>query len=330
MKEQGHPWKSRPPCSALLRADAVRPQDRRGRAQADFDAVYQEVIAPAVSRRARADPGRRGADRRHHPQADVRAPDALRLCRRRHDGANPNVFYELGIRHAMRPRSTVILFAEGTTLPFDIALLRGVPYRTGTRRAARAEAARPTRSGPRSRARANPHDDSPLFQLLDCMPLFEVDHMKTDIFRDRFDYSRNTRSGWPPRASRAQAPSRRWSPSRPGQPRRCGGRGRRRSLSVAARRQSPCRHDRALRRMPPPLQRTRLSASNSALRSTAWDGSRRPKKCSRRCSGVRTVQRNRRAPRSHLQGPLEDRQGGQAAGCAGPAQACDRYLPGGL
>ena len=39
-------------------------------------------------------------------------------------------------------------------------------------------------------ARANPHDDSPLFQLLDYMPRFEVDHSKTDTFRDRFDYSR--------------------------------------------------------------------------------------------------------------------------------------------
>ncbi len=45
-------------------------------------------------------------------------------------GANPNVYYELGIRHAVRPRSTVILFADGTLLPFDIALLRGMPYRT--------------------------------------------------------------------------------------------------------------------------------------------------------------------------------------------------------
>ena len=45
-------------------------------------------------------------------------------------GANPNVFYELGIRHAMRPRSTVIVFAEGTVLPFDIALVRGIAYKT--------------------------------------------------------------------------------------------------------------------------------------------------------------------------------------------------------
>jgi hypothetical protein len=106
-------------------------------------------------------------------------------------GANPNVFYELGIRHAMRPRSTVILFAEGTTLPFDIALLRGVPYRTGDTGAPlepQSCAAKLVRQ--LEAARANPHDDSPLFQLLDYMPRFEVDHSKTDTFRDRFDYSR--------------------------------------------------------------------------------------------------------------------------------------------
>ncbi len=44
-------------------------------------------------------------------------------------GANPNVYYELGIRHALRPRSTVIVFAEGTALPFDVASQRGTPYR---------------------------------------------------------------------------------------------------------------------------------------------------------------------------------------------------------
>ncbi len=122
-------------------------------------------------------------------------------------GANPNVYYELGIRHAMRPRSTVILFAEGTTLPFDIALLRGIPYRTDEqRRAARSGNHAPPRSPTQlGAARENPHDDSPLFQLLDYMPRFEVDHSKTDIFRDRFDYSKKykERLADAPRAGRA-------------------------------------------------------------------------------------------------------------------------------
>ena len=44
--------------------------------------------------------------------------------------ANANVFYELGVRHAVRPFSTVLLFAEGgSRLPFDVAPLRAMPYR---------------------------------------------------------------------------------------------------------------------------------------------------------------------------------------------------------
>ena len=168
-----------------------RKTDATGRTT-DFDAVYREIIAPAVTavglEPIRADEERVGGTI-HKPMFE-----RLMLC----DyavaditGANPNVYYELGIRHAMRPRSTVILFAEGTTLPFDIALLRGVPYRTdesGVPLEPQSCAAKVTRQ--LDAARANPHDDSPLFQLLDYMPRFEVDHSKTDTFRDRFDYSR--------------------------------------------------------------------------------------------------------------------------------------------
>jgi len=32
------------------------------------------------------------------------------------------------VRHAVRPYSTVLLFAKGTRLPFDLALDRGLPY----------------------------------------------------------------------------------------------------------------------------------------------------------------------------------------------------------
>src|SRR5258707_5396476 len=43
--------------------------------------------------------------------------------------ANANVFYELGVRHAVRPCSTILLFAAGgTQLPFDVAPLRAIPY----------------------------------------------------------------------------------------------------------------------------------------------------------------------------------------------------------
>ena len=42
--------------------------------------------------------------------------------------ANANVFYELGIRHAVKPYTTVCIFETGTKLPFDTAPLRTMPY----------------------------------------------------------------------------------------------------------------------------------------------------------------------------------------------------------
>ena len=41
---------------------------------------------------------------------------------------NANVFYELGIRHAIRPYSTITLFESSSRLPFDVNFLRSLPY----------------------------------------------------------------------------------------------------------------------------------------------------------------------------------------------------------
>jgi len=106
-------------------------------------------------------------------------------------GANPNVFYELGIRHALRPRSTVILFREGTVLPFDIVLVRGISYKAdGAGQPVEAEGPIKLIAAQLMEARGNPHDDSPLFQLIDDLPRFEIDHTKTDVFRRSVDYSK--------------------------------------------------------------------------------------------------------------------------------------------
>ena len=42
---------------------------------------------------------------------------------------NPNVYYELGIRHVLSPGGTVLICREGTELPFDIRLSRVIFYR---------------------------------------------------------------------------------------------------------------------------------------------------------------------------------------------------------
>jgi hypothetical protein len=45
--------------------------------------------------------------------------------------ANANVFYELGVRHAARPWSTVSIYAGSSRLPFDVADLRTIHYSIG-------------------------------------------------------------------------------------------------------------------------------------------------------------------------------------------------------
>ena len=44
---------------------------------------------------------------------------------------NANVYYELGIRHAARPETTVLTMALGSPLPFDVGPLRALPYALG-------------------------------------------------------------------------------------------------------------------------------------------------------------------------------------------------------
>jgi tetratricopeptide (TPR) repeat protein len=95
----------------------------------NFDAVYRNLIAPAVASAGmeplRADEEMSGG-LIHKPMYE-----RLVLCEfavADLTAANANVFYELGIRHAVRPWSTVLIFAEGARLPFDVAPLRGLRY----------------------------------------------------------------------------------------------------------------------------------------------------------------------------------------------------------
>lgn len=160
----------------------------------DFDAVYRDLIAPAI-REAGLDPIR--ADEEviggiiHKPMferlilCDFAVADLTT--------ANANVFYELGVRHAVRPSATVLIFSKGgSQLPFDVAPLRGLPYQlspdgTPTDLEATRKALTERLGKAREAASQDPPKDSPLYQLVENYP--DVDHTKTDVFRDRVQYS---------------------------------------------------------------------------------------------------------------------------------------------
>jgi tetratricopeptide (TPR) repeat protein len=160
-----------------------------GSAVTDFDAVYGELIKPAVEA-ARLVPLRADEEQAggviHKPMFE-----RLILCEyvvADLTTANANVFYELGVRHAVKPATTILLFAaDGMRLPFDLAPMRALAYRLksdGKPDAAAADRDKLTQLLAAARADAV---DSPIYQLVEGFP--DIQHIKTDVFRERVEYS---------------------------------------------------------------------------------------------------------------------------------------------
>jgi tetratricopeptide (TPR) repeat protein len=157
----------------------------------DFDCVYRQIIGPACEQ-AHLDPIR--ADEEsvggfiHKPMFE-----RLLLCDYAVADlttANPNVFYELGVRHGIRPYSTVVVFGKGMRLPFDLAPLRGLPYALDPfGRPEDPEADRNALAGRLTSSRDGV-EDSPLFQLITDWPRPQLARLRTDTFREVVEYSR--------------------------------------------------------------------------------------------------------------------------------------------
>lgn len=182
---------TRPLCFVLMPFD--KKPDAAG-VMIDFDAVYKDLIAPAIEA-AGLDPIRADEEM---TGGIIQKPmfERLILCEYAVADlttANANVFYELGVRHATRPWSTIaIYYAAGARLPFDVADLRALPYKlsgAGTPadipndKAALVKRLLAAREGAADR----PLTDSPIFQLVDGFPNITSD--KTDVFREQVRYS---------------------------------------------------------------------------------------------------------------------------------------------
>lgn len=181
-----------PPLCFVLMPFGHKP-DSSG-AMVDFDAVYRVLIQPAIEaagmQALRADEEMAGGII-HKPMFE-----RLILCEYAVADlttANANVFYELGLRHAVRPRSTVLVFAEGTgQLPFDVAPVRGLPYGLGgDGQPTEVEGSREALTQRLAEAR-NATVDSPVFQLVEHFP--DVQRLKTDVFRDRVRYAEEAKN----------------------------------------------------------------------------------------------------------------------------------------
>ncbi|MFM9088878.1 MAG: TRAFs-binding domain-containing protein [Cyanobium sp.] len=156
-----------------------------------FDRLYETALKPAVE-----DAGMESIRADHEATGGViHKPmfERLVLC----DyvladltTANANVFYELGVRHAVRPSTTLTIFAKHQKIPFDVNFLRSLPYDLGPENRFGEEEARLLRGAVAEKLRelrelaiTQAPVDSPIFQLLSEWKSPEIAHMKTDVFR---------------------------------------------------------------------------------------------------------------------------------------------------
>lgn len=167
--------------------------DRAGHV-VQFESIYQDIIVPAVAdahlQPIRADEELTGGII-HKPMFE-----RLMLCDYAVADlttANPNVLYELGIRHGVRPHSTVPIAARGMRLPFDVAPLRAVLYELNSLGQPTNASAVRQELAQRLEECRDPVDDSPLYQLLTSVTRPNIERLKTDTFRDAVQYAQEVK-----------------------------------------------------------------------------------------------------------------------------------------
>ncbi len=185
----------------MARAFVIRPfgpkKDSSG-TEIDFDRVHQELIGPALKAAELSgettgeivDAGNIREDMFALIfEADLVICDITIL--------NANVFYELGIRHALRKKSTVLIKGQPTkdNTPFDLLTDRYLPYDIGNPAATKDKLIKTISASLKSQRET----DSPIFQMLPTLP--EADPSKVQTvpvdFKEEVDRARKAKSkGW--------------------------------------------------------------------------------------------------------------------------------------
>ena len=184
------------PLCFVLMPFGIKP-DPTGGKDINFDSIYEDAIKPAIED-AKMEPIRADQEKTggiiHKPMFE-----RLLLC----DfavadltTANANVFYELGVRHTARPSTTITIYAEHQPIPFDVSVLRSLPYELGEDNTFNKNVAKELRlalarrlTELRDLSSRDNVVDSPLFQLIGDWRPGEIAHIKTDVFRNQVHYN---------------------------------------------------------------------------------------------------------------------------------------------
>ncbi|TMM58028.1 DUF4071 domain-containing protein [Maribacter algarum] len=164
--------------------------DKSGR-EVDFNNIYESLIKKAIEECGmepiRADEELLGGTI-HKPMferlvlCDYAIADLTSL--------NANVFYELGLRHAIKAHTTIPIFAFDADLPFDLKMQRTLPYQLDNQgKLLNIDATKKTLVSHLNACKEESRVDSPVFQLIEGWKVsHNLAHEKTDIFREQAIY----------------------------------------------------------------------------------------------------------------------------------------------
>lgn len=109
--------------------------DKGNSRRVNFDAIYDKVFLPAIGKTNLPEGGNLEAHRtdRDFFSGDISQEmfnylEYARIALTDISGLNPNVFYELGVRHRARGAGTVIFRQIDAKIPFDINQIKAFPY----------------------------------------------------------------------------------------------------------------------------------------------------------------------------------------------------------
>ena len=154
----------------------------------NFDSIYDEVIKPVITAQnlqpLRSDEESSGGIIHEAMFARLLMAEFVIADL---STANANVFYELGIRHAVRPFTTILIYSNSSPPPFDVAMARAIPYDlTGEGTLSNSDNFIKALSNRlESAIHGTAKFDSPIFQLIPNYPALDLPHEVTEAFRDR-------------------------------------------------------------------------------------------------------------------------------------------------
>jgi hypothetical protein len=108
---------------------------------------------------------------------------------------NANVYYELGMRHTIKPFTTVCIMSNKTLLAFDLNLNRTYPYQINEQGVlTNLKSDRDAITQKLLQAKKVKTTDSPVHQLIEGIAFQKsLAHEKTDIFRDKVIYEKTAK-----------------------------------------------------------------------------------------------------------------------------------------